>query len=341
MAAGGPGSGRKPNPLSQASEKDPKLAAILKKPWKKQTEEERLYAANHDPRQRSLFNVGLRPKMPKKPNPSFKHGLGKHGSFKTSPSLSPPVHWQKLEAGGPGSGRHKTVYQVKEDSKGRQVHWVKMISKVDGSKMGYLNMIDKGGPFLTVNESYLEKQHRGKGYGKELYQSALKMATKVGKKGIQSSPLNLVTPDAVHVWQSLGAKPGDRYKIQADAGGEPDVGNYSHAHMEPGVFIYQPPSLRNKRPVPTDDPMEKDDKYLDVTKRKAKDTQRQRDELLKHDAPAGNPPLIPARTTLIAPHMGINQPLLASRVKIKQRPARMFGSKVSGSYLHRKKIRAV
>lgn len=224
MAAGGPGSGRKPNPLSQASEKDPKLSAILKKPWKKQTEEERLYVANHDPRQRSLFNVGLRPKMPKKPNPSFKHGLGKHGSFKTSPSLSPPVHWQKLEA---------------------------------------------------------------------------------------------------------------------DAGGEPDVGNYSHAHMEPGVFINQPPSLRNKRPVPTDDPMEKDDKYLDVTKRKAKDTQRQRDELLKHDAPAGNPPLIPARTTLIAPHMGINQPLLASRVKVIQRPARMFGSKVSGSYLHRKKIRAV
>lgn len=180
---------------------------------------------------KKLEAFGLKMKKPhfgRMPNPSFHHSKGKHGHFKTSPSLSPAVHWQKLEA--------------------------KKKSKDD---------------------------------------------------------------------------------LEADAGGEPDVGNYSHSHMEPGVFIYQPPSLRNKRRVPTDDPMEKDDKYLDVTKRKAKDTQRQRDELLKHDAPAGNPPLIPARTTLLAPHMGIYQPLLASRVI--QRPARVIGAKATKiSYQGRK-----
>lgn len=151
------------------------------------------------------------------------------------------------------------------------------------------------------------------------------------KKPIDSSKLEMLSEDGK--WYPL--KNFFEKDLEADAGGEPDVGNYSHSHMEPGVFIYQPPSLRNKRRVPTDDPMEKDDKYLDVTKRKAKDTQRQRDELLKHDAPAGNPPLIPARTTLLAPHMGIYQPLLASRVI--QRPARVIGAKATKiSYQGRK-----
>lgn len=100
--------------------------------------------------------------------------------------------------------------------------------------------------------------------------------------------------------------------------GEPEgAGNYAYSHIDPNVWFH-PPSLRNKERVPTDDPGETNDKFLDVTKRKAKETDKFRMGMLKRSAPGGNPPQIPARTTLINPHMAVYMPsMFDSAMKVK------------------------
>lgn len=73
--AGGPGSGRKPQATQQLSPAE-RVKEILKKPWHKQTDEERHYVAFHDPRQRKLFKSAAE------------------------------IIARALQGGGPGSGRH-------------------------------------------------------------------------------------------------------------------------------------------------------------------------------------------------------------------------------------------
>lgn len=94
-------------------------------------------------------------------------------------------------------------------------------------------------------------------------------------------------------------------KIKADGNfGEPMAGNMSHAHLDTNMW-FTPPSLAKRgkgNHTPTDDPGEKGNKFLDVTKRNSKDTNTQRMKLLKRSGPGGLPPQLPAHTTLIAPH---------------------------------------
>lgn len=68
-------------------------------------------------------------------------------------------------------------------------------------------------------------------------------------------------------------------KIHADAG-EPGVYPGGYAHIEPRQ-IFRPPSLKNTKPVPVDDPMEKDDQFGDVSRRRSKETIGFRDRLTK------------------------------------------------------------
>jgi len=87
------------------------------------------------------------------------------------------------------------------------------------------------------------------------------------------------------------------------------TGNMGHAHIEP-VTWFHPPSLTKRLPneetrIPTDDVREKNDKFLDVTKRNSKDTKEFRMKLLKRSAPTGR---IPARTTLLEPHSATYTP---------------------------------
>jgi hypothetical protein len=101
-------------------------------------------------------------------------------------------------------------------------------------------------------------------------------------------------------------------KLKADMDGEPMTGNMGHVHMEPNVWFH-PPSLQKRHSkeslrVPTDDPREDKDDFLDVTKRDSPDTQEFRMKLLKRSAPGGLPAQIPARTTLLSPHQGFYQP---------------------------------
>ena len=83
---------------------------------------------------------------------------------------------------------------------------------------------------------------------------------------------------------------------------------------------FHPPSLKKAKRVPTDDPGEKDDSLLDVTKRK--EAHKQRMQLLKRSPPGGLPALIPARTTLVSPTLSTYVPLQAS-AHINSRRSRM------------------
>jgi hypothetical protein len=77
--------------------------------------------------------------------------------------------------------------------------------------------------------------------------------------------------------------------------GEPMAGALGHAHIEPEMWFH-PPSERHPRRIPTDDVGEKDDRFLDVTKRKQAHEDRMK--RLKRSTPGGLPPYIPAVTTL-------------------------------------------
>lgn len=68
-------------------------------------------------------------------------------------------------------------------------------------------------------------------------------------------------------------------KIAANTG-EPQVYDGGMAHIEPRQ-VFHPPSLKNPKRVPVDDPMEKDDEFLDVSKRRDKETIGFRDRLTK------------------------------------------------------------
>lgn len=110
-------------------------------------------------------------------------------------------------------------------------------------------------------------------------------------------------------------------KMKADAGGEPMAGNMAHAHLDTNLW-FTPPSLAKRgkgNHIPTDDPMETDDKFLDVTKRKANSTKEERMKILRRGIPSGDPPRIPARTTLSAPNMAYMPGVFASAIKLKPR----------------------
>lgn len=115
--------------------------------------------------------------------------------------------------------------------------------------------------------------------------------------------------------------PNPSFDAYADYG-EPMAGAQQHAHLDPKVWFH-PPSLKKPDHVPADDPGENNDKFLDVTKRKT--AHKDRMKLLKRSAPAGNPPQIPARTTLLTPHSAVYQPgMFATSVRRKRRNGGMF-----------------
>lgn len=65
------------------------------------------------------------------------------------------------------------------------------------------------------------------------------------------------------------------------AWGEPQTYDGGYQHIADTQTMYRPPSDRKGKRVPVDDPMEKDNQFLDVTKRKEKATKAFRDRLTK------------------------------------------------------------
>jgi hypothetical protein len=73
-------------------------------------------------------------------------------------------------------------------------------------------------------------------------------------------------------------------KVRADAG------PLGMAHIDP-VPTFHPPSLRKPKRVPTDDPQETSDEFLDVTKRNDPATKKFRlQQMKKHPTLGGIPP---------------------------------------------------
>lgn len=108
-------------------------------------------------------------------------------------------------------------------------------------------------------------------------------------------------------------------------GGEPVAGAYQHAHLDSNMFFH-PPSLlkRNKEThIPTDDPRETNDKFLDVTKRKQ--AHKDRMKILKRSSPGNTQ--VPVHTTLLAPHQGatgMSSNLVASARRRRRNGGGMF-----------------
>jgi hypothetical protein len=72
--------------------------------------------------------------------------------------------------------------------------------------------------------------------------------------------------------------------------GEPGTYEGGLSHIDPQP-TFHPPSLKKPKRVPTDDPMEKDNSFLDVTKRGDKATKKFRlQQMKKHPTLGGIPP---------------------------------------------------
>ncbi|SRR6266403_455295 len=66
-----------------------------------------------------------------------------------------------------------------------------------------------------------------------------------------------------------------------EAWGEPQMYDGGYQHIADTQIMYRPPSDRKGKRIPVDDPMEKDNRFLDVTKRKERATKAFRDRLTK------------------------------------------------------------
>lgn len=84
---------------------------------------------------------------------------------------------------------------------------------------------------------------------------------------------------------------GKNGPCKIEAWGEPQVYDGGYQHIADTQTMYHPPSLKKVKPVPTDDPMEKDNQFLDVTKRKEKATKNFRDRLTRQHTDQNMRPL--------------------------------------------------
>lgn len=75
------------------------------------------------------------------------------------------------------------------------------------------------------------------------------------------------------------------------AWGEPQLYDGGYQHIAETKTLYHAPSLKKTKRVPVDDPMEKDNSLLDVTKRKEKATKAFRDRLTKQHTDQNMKPL--------------------------------------------------
>ena len=78
-------------------------------------------------------------------------------------------------------------------------------------------------------------------------------------------------------------------KEKLAAMGEPSTYGGGMGHLDP-VPSFHPPSLKKPQRVPADNPGEKDNRFLDVTKRNSKDTQKFRNRLTKQHTTLGGIP---------------------------------------------------
>lgn len=239
-----------------------------------------------------------------------------------------------VKAGGPGSGRHKVGDTVKAYPNGDKIKHVIAIN-YDNRKTGeYDAQPHYPQHFIKVGNSP-DSDPKKTSWSRA--QDYIKAAGPPSIKFKIPSPFKVPEQHGTKPAPSRMNKVGKRYpnklnakKINADWG-EPNAGAYQHAHLDTNLFFH-PPSLKNPDYIPTDDPGEKDNKFLDVSKRRAKSTEMQRMKMLKRSTPGGNPPNVPVRTTLISPTLNSYLPMHASRERLVKAAGRQRRSTGGGMF---------
>lgn len=283
MEAGGPGSGRHPTGVSKKDNKTPKLSIVkTTKNWTNLF----LHTLSDGRKVSSPYNYGI---------------IDNKGKI---------IKLDRMDAGGPGSGRKpgfakglnkwkpmdQEIKQAAKDPKQKKLP-LKAAELITSPELNVVSVpkgpqktIKKVGTNFCVVSTGTDKNFGCYG-SREQAEAVI-----AGRSFIEPNmPKDL-----------LGF--GDM--------GEPMAGSMGHAHIEPELW-FNPPSQKRPSRVPVDEPNEKDDRFLDVTKRK----QAKKDKMnrLKRAAPGGLPALIPAQTTLVAPHTASYHPgMEATAIKVRR-----------------------
>lgn len=225
-------------------------------------------------------------------NAKLKTGLGHRQLHPSYIKMNEPK-LDKVTAGGPGSGRHKVTSKPYEgyNEKGKRFfvgehHVATFKQRQEAYRTGEPGVVKYGKAWYSSWNNDGIRKLLGLDQFHNLSDLPKMGHTKIKKEDVEE-----------YLNKYIESK---NLKAYADYG-EPMAGAMGHAHIDP-MHYFTPPSLKNKKRIPTDDPMEKDDKFGDVTKRKSKDTKDQRMKLLKRGGPGGLPPQVPVHTTGIAPH---------------------------------------
>lgn len=87
----------------------------------------------------------------------------------------------------------------------------------------------------------------------------------------------------------LGTATEGPHKIEA--WGEPQLYDGGYQHIADTQTMYRPPSAKKQKPIPTDSPMETDNRFMDVSKRNDPATKRFRDSLTRKHTDSNMKPL--------------------------------------------------
>lgn len=278
MSAGGPGSGRKPSSAKGLNY------------WKSPEKEREL--ARKDPNQKSLFKF----KLPK--NKSVK-SAEEMVERENGPITTPQGTNKRIQKVG-------SLFCVISDGTDKNFGCYNSQEQAEA--------VMKGQSFIQPNLPD-DLKAGGPGSGRHPEGGVIKrIIEKLSKPKKEEKPSKLS-------WVRVPGKNievlvrGNAVKAFGDLG-EPMAGALSHGHMEPNPWFH-PPSLKNADQIPTDDPREKNDRFLDVTKRKQ--AHKDRMKRLKRSAPGGLPPQIPVKTTAVEMHQqGFTPSITSSRMKLKK-----------------------
>jgi hypothetical protein len=299
LEAGGPGSGRKPStnkplkPVKPFSEESPKTQARIRS----------------NPRQTSLFGPGHTKELQK--------------YYKMKAVIGPPM--PKFNIGSPFKKSEMGMPKAGPNERGAKLK--KPIGHTPNAKMpggnGFKHrlpnpQLQAGGPGSGRHQEIL-KQHGWKYQGGTPFHDNMSYERGRGEridfknKGSWAHYVNFEKVARGKTADKLESYLSEK-KLEADGNyGEPMAGSMQHAHLDTNLWFH-PPSLKNPDRIPTDDPKETNDRFLDVTKRNSKDTKEQRMKLLKRSAPGGNPPMVPVHTTAVSPFQNSYSPMYASKL---------------------------
>ena len=155
-----------------------------------------------------------------------------------------------------------------------------------------------------------------------------KVAKPVAQKGKMTPPTHLAPPPKIQTIKPYKSPKVLEEEMSAFGDlGEPMAGAMGHAHIEPMTWFHAPSLAKRKKAdyIPVDDPQEKDNRFLDVTKRKQ--AYKDKMKLLKRSTPGNTQDTtVPAHTTALAPHQAYFAPTIATAaLKFKKRKGTQGG----------------